>query len=106
MSVLDGPRREVRRIVMGGRIHLCRLEGDDLVLDDGRTLPEAQAVYHPPVDPGTIVCVHLNYRSRSVEFGVDLAGAHPTYFLKPATSINAHRGEIVCPADCRLVNYE
>jgi 5-oxopent-3-ene-1,2,5-tricarboxylate decarboxylase/2-hydroxyhepta-2,4-diene-1,7-dioate isomerase len=26
--------------------------------------------------------------------------------LKPATSINAHRGEIVCPADCRLVNYE
>jgi 2-keto-4-pentenoate hydratase/2-oxohepta-3-ene-1,7-dioic acid hydratase in catechol pathway len=106
MSVLDGPRRELRRIAMGGRIHLCRLEGDTLVLDDGRAISETQAVYCPPLDPITIVCVHLNYRSRAAEFGVDLAGGHPTYFLKPATSLNAHRGEIVCPADCRLVNYE
>src|SRR5215467_10648482 len=50
MSVLDGPRKELRRIAMGGRVHLCRLEGDDLVLDDGRTVPEAGAVYYPPVD--------------------------------------------------------
>ena len=106
MSVLDGPRKELRRIVVGGRVHFCRPVGDDLVLDDGRTLPEAQAVYYPPVDPVTVICVHLNYRSRAIEFGVDLAGGHPTYFLKPAAATNAHRGEIVCPADCRLVNYE
>jgi len=106
MSVLDGPRRETRRVVLGGRVHLCRAENDDLVLDDGRVVPERGATYAPPVDPGTIVCVHLNYRSRAIEFGVDLAGGHPTYFLKPPTSVNSHRGEIVCPADCRLVNYE
>jgi 5-oxopent-3-ene-1,2,5-tricarboxylate decarboxylase / 2-hydroxyhepta-2,4-diene-1,7-dioate isomerase len=108
MSVLDGPRRELRRVFLGGRVHLCHIEadGERLVLDDGRVIPEAQAHYAPPVDPTTIVCVHLNYRSRAVEFGIDIAGGHPTYFMKPATSVNSHRGELVRPADCRLVNYE
>jgi 5-oxopent-3-ene-1,2,5-tricarboxylate decarboxylase/2-hydroxyhepta-2,4-diene-1,7-dioate isomerase len=106
MNVLDGPRRELRRIVMGGPVHVCSVEAGTLLLDDGRKISEAEAVYCPPVDPSTIVCVHLNYRSRATEFGVDLTHTHPTYFLKPPTTINAHRGDIVCPVDCRLVNYE
>ncbi len=106
MSVLDGPRRELRRVVHGGRVHLCRVEGDDVVLDDGRRIAESAAVYAPPVTPATIVCVHLNYRSRASEFGVELAEGHPTYFMKPAMSVNSHRGEVVRPADCQLLNYE
>jgi 5-oxopent-3-ene-1,2,5-tricarboxylate decarboxylase/2-hydroxyhepta-2,4-diene-1,7-dioate isomerase len=106
MNVLEGPRRELRRVVHGGRVHLCKVEGDRLVFDDGRVLDEAGAHYAPPVDPGAIVCVHLNYRSRATEFGVDLAAAHPTYFMKPPTTAGAHRGEVVRPVDCRLVNYE
>jgi 5-oxopent-3-ene-1,2,5-tricarboxylate decarboxylase/2-hydroxyhepta-2,4-diene-1,7-dioate isomerase len=108
MSVLDGPRKELRRVFFGGRVHLCSVDPDAerLVLDDGRVIPEATATYAPPVDPATIICVHLNYGSRAVEFGVDLGGGHPTYFMKPATSVNSHRGELVRPADCRLVNYE
>jgi 2-keto-4-pentenoate hydratase/2-oxohepta-3-ene-1,7-dioic acid hydratase in catechol pathway len=106
VSVLDLPRRDLRRVVHGGRLHGCQVDGDRLILDDGRSIAEAGATYAPPVEPTTIVCVHLNYRSRAVEFGVELAGGHPTYFVKPATTINAHRGEIVRPADCRLVNYE
>jgi 5-oxopent-3-ene-1,2,5-tricarboxylate decarboxylase/2-hydroxyhepta-2,4-diene-1,7-dioate isomerase len=105
-NVLEGPRREARRVVLGGRIHTCRLEGAALLLDDGRAIPEAEAVYAPPVEPRTIVCVHLNYRSRAIEFGQDLDKGHPTYFLKPATAINAHRGELVRPSDCRVLNYE
>lgn len=106
MSVLDGPRRELRRIVFGGRVHTCTLEGDRLALDDGRSIPEAEAHYAPPVEPSTIVCVHLNYRSRAVEFARDLSNEQPTYFLKPAQAINAHRGQLVRPADCQLLNYE
>jgi 5-oxopent-3-ene-1,2,5-tricarboxylate decarboxylase / 2-hydroxyhepta-2,4-diene-1,7-dioate isomerase len=106
MSVLDGPRIDLRRVVLGGRLHGCRVDGDRLVLDDGRSIAEADAVYASPVDPATIICVHLNYRSRAVEFGVDLKGGHPTYFMKPATSINVHRGKVVRAADCRLMNYE
>jgi len=106
MNVLEGPRRETRRVVFGGRVHVGHVDGDRLHLDDGRTIAEADAVYAPPVLPASIVCVHLNYRSRAIEFGLDLDGTHPTYFMKPATSVNAHKGELVRPADCRLMNYE
>ena len=99
MSVLDGPRREQRRVLHAGRVHFCRPEGEALLLDDGTTIPEATATYLAPVDPRTIVCVHLNYLSRAVEFGRDLEGDHPTYFLKPASAVNAHRGDLVRPAD-------
>ena len=106
MSVLDGPRQEQRRVLHAGRVQFCRPESDALLLDDGTTIPEATATYLAPVDPRTIVCVHLNYLSRAVEFGRDLEGDHPTYFLKPASAVNAHRGDLVRPADCELLNYE
>jgi len=105
-SVLDGPRRELRRVVLAGRIHTCRPDGDVLVLDDGRVIAEARAVYAAPVEPRTILCVHLNYRSRAIELGREIENDHPTYFMKPASALNAHRGELVRPADCQLMNYE
>ncbi len=106
MSVLDGPRREVRRVFYKGRVHHCVSSGDALVLDDGTKIAEASAAYLAPVDARTIVCVHLNYLSRATEFRRDLEGDHPTYFMKPASSLNGHRGELVRPADCELLNYE
>jgi 5-oxopent-3-ene-1,2,5-tricarboxylate decarboxylase/2-hydroxyhepta-2,4-diene-1,7-dioate isomerase len=76
------------------------------VLNDGTRIPEHEAIYVAPIDPGSIVCVHLNYRSRAIEFGQALDAGHPTYFMKPATAINVHRGVLVRPADCELLNYE
>jgi 5-oxopent-3-ene-1,2,5-tricarboxylate decarboxylase / 2-hydroxyhepta-2,4-diene-1,7-dioate isomerase len=106
VNVLEGPRRELRRVLVGGSVATCQPDGDRLVFDDGKSIGEADAVYAAPVEPKTIACVHLNYRSRAVEFGVELERGHPTYFLKPATAINAHRGDLVRPADCQLMNYE
>jgi 5-oxopent-3-ene-1,2,5-tricarboxylate decarboxylase/2-hydroxyhepta-2,4-diene-1,7-dioate isomerase len=106
MSVLDGPRREVRRVLCGGRPHHAAIDGDHLVLDDGRRVAPDDVLHLAPVEPATIVCVHLNHRSRAVELGRDLDGAQPTYFLKPPTTVNAHGGELVRPADCQLLNYE
>lgn len=106
MNVLEGPRRETRRILLDGRIRECRVEGSELVLADGRSVPAATATHAAPVSPSTIVCVHLSYRSRAVEFGVSLEAAHPTYFLKPAGAVQAHGGAIVRPDDCELLNYE
>ncbi len=80
-------------------------EGDDLVADDGRRVPAADALHLPPVEPTKIVCVHLNYESRRAEFLAKL-GAAPTYFHKPVSSLNAHRGEVVRPPRCTYLNYE
>lgn len=105
MNVLEGPRRELRRILHEGRPQWVRPDGEELVLGDGRRVPEAEAVYLPPCDPTKIVCVHLNYESRRVEFQAPEL-VTPTYFMKPTTSLAAHRGRANRPAGCRYLNYE
>ena len=105
MNVLEGPRREVRRILFGGVPYWVDVDGDDLVLGDGRRVAEATAAYLPPCDPTKILCIHLNYDSRRVEFGApDLVT--PTYFQKPTTALNAHRGTLCRPANTQYLNYE
>lgn len=105
MSVLDGPRREARRILYGGVPHWVTLDGDSLVLGDGRRVPEASACYLAPCEPTKILCIHLNYESRRLEFRAP-ALASPTYFQKPTTALNAHRGLLCRPAGSQYLNYE
>jgi 5-oxopent-3-ene-1,2,5-tricarboxylate decarboxylase/2-hydroxyhepta-2,4-diene-1,7-dioate isomerase len=104
-NVLEGPREERRRILAGGVPHWARLEGADLVLADGRRVREADAIHLPPCEPTKILCVHLNYESRRVEFRSGPI-ATPTFFQKPTTALNAHHGLLHRPADCRYLNYE
>lgn len=105
MSVLNGPREEWRRILLEGQSMWVRPEDDQLRLGDGRTIEEASAIYLPPCEPTKIICIHLNYDSRRVEFRAP-ALTTPTYFQKPLTALNAHRGKLARPADCQFLNYE
>ena len=105
MNVLDGPRTEWRRIVHGGVPQWVQPDGDTLVLGDGRRIAEVTAVYLAPCEPTKILCVHLNYESRRLEFEQPEL-VTPTYFQKPTTALNAHRGEILRPAGSRYLNYE
>lgn len=105
MSVLDGPRVERRRVLVDGRPQWGVLEGQLLRLDGGMTISEATAVYLPPCEPSKILCVHLNYESRRVEFHAPPL-VTPTYFQKPTTALNAHRGALHRPDDCQYLNYE
>ena len=96
---------ETRRILLDGAPTTVTREGDELVAPDGRRMPLDDPLHLPPVEPTTIVCVHLNYESRRAEFQATL-GPAPTYFHKPISSLNAHGGEIVRPPRCRFLNYE
>ncbi|MEY4256490.1 MAG: hypothetical protein RLZZ141_1717 [Pseudomonadota bacterium] len=105
MSVLDGPREEWRRILLEGTPQWVRPEGDELRLGDGRRIAEASSIYLPACDPTKIICIHLNYESRRVEFKAPPLTT-PTYFQKPLTTLNSHRGKVTRPADCQYLNYE
>ena len=105
MNVLEGPREEQRRILCGGSEEWVSVDGERLVLADGREVDEAEAVYLPPCQPTKILCIHLNYESRRVEFRAPEL-VTPTYFQKPLSALNAHRGTLVRPADCQYLNYE
>lgn len=104
-SVLNGPREEWRRIFHEGRPTWVTPEGDMLRLGDGRSLREADAVYMAPCEPTKILCIHLNYESRRIEFKAPKL-VTPTYFQKPNTALNSHRGTVHRPADCKYLNYE
>jgi 5-oxopent-3-ene-1,2,5-tricarboxylate decarboxylase / 2-hydroxyhepta-2,4-diene-1,7-dioate isomerase len=96
---------ELRRILLDGYPTLVERHGDELVAADGRSVGSEDAVHLPPVEPTKIIAVHLNYHSRVEEFKTRLPSA-PTYFHKPITALNSHRGDVVRPERCRWLNYE
>jgi 5-oxopent-3-ene-1,2,5-tricarboxylate decarboxylase/2-hydroxyhepta-2,4-diene-1,7-dioate isomerase len=105
MSVLTGERVESRRILHEGRPEWVRLEGETLKLADGREVHEPDATYLPPCEPTKILCIHLNYESRRIEFKAPEL-VTPTYFQKPTTALNSHRGVLHRPDNCQYLNYE
>jgi 5-oxopent-3-ene-1,2,5-tricarboxylate decarboxylase / 2-hydroxyhepta-2,4-diene-1,7-dioate isomerase len=96
---------ETRRVLLDGAAASVARVGDLLVAGDGRSVGVDEAVHLPPAEPSKIIAVHLNYRSRVEEFGTRLPSA-PTYFHKPTTSLNAHKGAVVRPERCKWLNYE
>lgn len=99
------PYTETRRILLDGAAVEVHRRGDHLEAADGRSVTAASAVHLLPCTPTKIVCVHLNYQSRVDEFMTTLPPA-PTYFQKPVSALNAHRGNVVRPARCKWLNYE
>jgi len=93
------------RIDCAGDLAWGRRDGHTIVLDDGRTLPETEARYLAPVTPSKILAVHLTYRSRIEEYAARTP-PEPSYFMKPPTTLNGHRGELRRPRGARFLNYE
>jgi len=96
---------EYRRILLDGYPVQTVRRGDVLVAPDGREVGVDDAVHLPPSEPLKIIAVHLNYASRTEEFMTRLPAA-PTYFHKPVTALNTHRGAVVRPQGCQWLNYE
>jgi 5-oxopent-3-ene-1,2,5-tricarboxylate decarboxylase/2-hydroxyhepta-2,4-diene-1,7-dioate isomerase len=81
-------------------------DGDTILLEDGTAVPEAEARYLPAAQPTKIVATHLTYRSRAEEYGMARLPSEPSYFLKPPSSLSAHRAPVARPRGCRYLNYE
>ncbi|NBX22729.1 MAG: FAA hydrolase family protein [Microbacteriaceae bacterium] len=96
---------EYRRILLDGATLQTVRDGEFLVAADGRRVAIEDAQHLPPSEPTKIIAVHLNYDSRTKEFMTKLPSA-PTYFHKPITAINSHKGAVVRPEGCKWLNYE
>lgn len=96
---------EYRRILLEGAPVQVIRHGDELVAADGRVVGVEEAIHLPPSEPTKIIAVHLNYLSRTEEFMTKLPPA-PTYFHKPITALNSHKGAVVRPDRCKWLNYE
>jgi 5-oxopent-3-ene-1,2,5-tricarboxylate decarboxylase/2-hydroxyhepta-2,4-diene-1,7-dioate isomerase len=96
---------EYRRILLDGAVVKTVREGETLVAADGRRVAIEDTHHLPPAEPTKIIAVHLNYDSRTQEFMTKLPAA-PTYFQKPLTAINSHKGAFVRPEGCKWLNYE
>ena len=96
---------EIRRILLDGYPIQVVRDGEELVAPDGRRIAIEEATHLAPSEPTKIIAVHLNYDSRTQEFMTKLPPA-PTYFHKPITALNTHKGAVVRPAGCKWLNYE
>src|SRR5213593_3954888 len=69
---------------------------------------DEDAVWLPPLEetPSKIVATHLTYRSRAVEYAMRKLPEVPSYFMKPPSSLSAHRRPVARPRGCRFLNYE
>jgi 5-oxopent-3-ene-1,2,5-tricarboxylate decarboxylase / 2-hydroxyhepta-2,4-diene-1,7-dioate isomerase len=68
-------------------------------------IPAADAHFLAPVNPTKILAVHLTYRSRIEEYAARTP-PEPSYFVKPPSTVNRHRGEIRRPRGTKFLNYE
>ena len=93
------------RVALGEASAWGVLDGDTIVMQDGSTVAEADARYLPPVAPSKIIAVHLTYQSRLTEYAAKTP-AYPSYFMKPSTTLNGHRGIVRRPRGTRFLNYE
>lgn len=96
-------RERLSRIEYGGSAVWGMRDGDDVILDSGERVSEVR--YLAPAEPTKILAVHLTYESRVREYAAK-EPPEPSYFLKPPTTLNGHRGVIPRPEGTRFLNYE
>jgi len=92
-------------VLVEGAARWGHYDGATIVLDDGGSMAEADAVYLAPVEPTKIIATHLTYRSRVEEYAARTP-AEPSYFMKPPTTLNGHRGVLRRPRGAQFLNYE
>jgi 5-oxopent-3-ene-1,2,5-tricarboxylate decarboxylase / 2-hydroxyhepta-2,4-diene-1,7-dioate isomerase len=93
------------RIEVAGVPTWVAVDGPVLRTADGQEIAIDDATFLAPAEPTKILAVHLTYRSRLEEYGARTP-AEPSYFLKPTTTLNGHRGVLRRPKGARFLNYE
>ena len=96
------------RVAYAGAVHAAAPlpEGRAGVrLGDGRQLAEDEVVWLPPLEPGTIIALGLNYAAHARELAFSTP-EEPVVFLKGPGTLLGHRGCTPRPPDVKCMHYE
>ncbi len=93
------------RFVAHGRIHTGEVVEDRVVDEAGRSYPQSEITWLPPVTPTKVVGLVLNYADHAKELGLETPTA-PVLFFKPLTSLIGHGAEIIRPKGAEKMHYE
>jgi 5-oxopent-3-ene-1,2,5-tricarboxylate decarboxylase/2-hydroxyhepta-2,4-diene-1,7-dioate isomerase len=105
MRPICDPRGRCVRVEVDGEPRWGSIDGEEIVLSDGRRIAETSAVYLAPAVPSKILAVHLTYGSRVREYNARTP-PEPSYFVKPPSSLNGHRRPVLMAKGARFLNYE
>jgi 5-oxopent-3-ene-1,2,5-tricarboxylate decarboxylase/2-hydroxyhepta-2,4-diene-1,7-dioate isomerase len=94
------------RVAYAGAIHRATPHNETHVrLADNRIVANADVVWLPPFEVGTIIALGLNYGDHAKELQFNQQD-EPLVFLKGAGSLLGHRGQTRRPADATFMHYE
>ncbi len=93
------------RVAYAGAIHCTTEENGCVRLTDGKVIGEDAVVWLPPVQPGTIFALGLNYANHAKELAFR-APDEPLVFLKGPRSVCGHRGQTRRPRGVTYMHYE
>lgn len=93
------------RVAYLGAIHDAVEDNGRLKLADGRYVDHDAVVWLPPINPGTIFALGLNYADHANEISFN-APEEPLVFLKGPNTLIGHNGVTRRPADVEMMHYE
>lgn len=94
------------RFLAQGRLHEGRLVEPGLLVDEGgRSHREQDVVFLPPVQPGKIIGLALNFADHAAELDMKTP-EEPALFFKPSNTLVGHGAPVVYPRGVQYMHYE
>jgi 5-oxopent-3-ene-1,2,5-tricarboxylate decarboxylase / 2-hydroxyhepta-2,4-diene-1,7-dioate isomerase len=94
------------RFIAGGRYHEGHLEDEGTLVDESGAAHRGDEVtWLPPVAPGKVIGLALNYADHAEELGLERP-PQPVLFFKPSNSWAGHRTPVLYPQGVEYMHYE
>lgn len=93
------------RVIADGRFEEVIVEEEMVVTAVGRRYREEEVNWLPPIEPGTMLALALNYGDHASELELERP-EQPALFPKLRNALVGHRGKIVRPSGVQFMHYE
>lgn len=93
------------RVVYKGAIYEATEQHENIKLHNNLIVSEDEVEWLPPIEPGTVFALGLNYSDHANELSFK-APEEPLVFLKGPNTFVGHRGKTPRPSDVTHMHYE